>query len=398
MIEERIRGLVAKRRCTLLGVGPMSKNCVDATIELANETDTYLMLIASRRQIDSEHFGGGYVNGWTTEQFAKYVTINDKKGKIILCRDHGGPWQSDHEKKANMSLKLAMESAKISYKADILAGFEVIHIDPSIDIHGKASLNDILDRVFELYEYCHSVGRQHQRKLAYEIGTEEQTGSTDSIDTLDYAISKITEFCTRNRIPKPSFVVAQTGTRVMETRNYGSLESPFRIADELPPEIQIPRIVDLCRRHNIFLKQHNTDYLSTDTLKWHPKLGIHSANVAPEFGVAETHAIVELLKRKPCSDLLEHFYELAYSSEKWQKWLIPDSRATKEDKALMAGHYVFADQRFIELKGVMQQRLGSTVNVDEFLKHRVKASIFRYVDAFNLIEKSTTKDTHTAPS
>ena len=97
MIKKKLDNYRQKKRCTLLGVGPMSKNCVDATIELANESDAPLMLIASRRQIDAEAFGGGYVNNWTTEEYAQYVIENDKKGKVILARDHGGPWQNPVE-------------------------------------------------------------------------------------------------------------------------------------------------------------------------------------------------------------------------------------------------------------------------------------------------------------
>ena len=48
------------------------------------------MMIASRRQIDSEEFGGGYVNNWSTKSFADYVKKKDKKNFIILSRDHGG--------------------------------------------------------------------------------------------------------------------------------------------------------------------------------------------------------------------------------------------------------------------------------------------------------------------
>ena len=65
--------LFREKKTTLLAVGPMSKNCVDATIELSNRYNTPIMLIASRRQIDSKDFGGGYVNNWTTETFSSYV-------------------------------------------------------------------------------------------------------------------------------------------------------------------------------------------------------------------------------------------------------------------------------------------------------------------------------------
>lgn len=84
MIHQRLKSFIEKRRCTLLGVGPMSVNCVDATIELANEHEVPILMIASRRQIDSLDFGGGYVNNWTTEDFARYVTDKDKKGKNTL--------------------------------------------------------------------------------------------------------------------------------------------------------------------------------------------------------------------------------------------------------------------------------------------------------------------------
>ena len=41
-------------------------------------------------------------------------------------------------------------------------------------------------------------------------------------------------------------------------------------------------------KYGIYIKQHNTDYLSNDTLKWLPRLGIHAVNVAPEFGFIES--------------------------------------------------------------------------------------------------------------
>ena len=71
------------KKCTLLGVGPMSKNITESAIEIANDFNIPLMLIASRRQIDSEEFGGGYVNNWTTKEFAKFVRNKDKKKKNI---------------------------------------------------------------------------------------------------------------------------------------------------------------------------------------------------------------------------------------------------------------------------------------------------------------------------
>ena len=67
---EKLIDFGLKKKCTLLGIGPMSKNCIDVTIELANKYNVPIMLIASRRQIESNELGGGYVNNWTTEEFS----------------------------------------------------------------------------------------------------------------------------------------------------------------------------------------------------------------------------------------------------------------------------------------------------------------------------------------
>ena len=62
-------------------IGPMSKNVVDAVIEF----DGNIGFIPSRRQVD---YNGGYVNNWTTGEFATYVD-----GRAVLQRDHGGAGQ-----------------------------------------------------------------------------------------------------------------------------------------------------------------------------------------------------------------------------------------------------------------------------------------------------------------
>ena len=386
MIQQRLKKFLDKRRCTLLGVGPMSVNCVDATIELANDYEIPILMIASRRQIDSERFGGGYVNNWTTQDYADYVTLKDKKGKILLARDHGGPWQNYKEIDDNLGLRRAMDSAKASYTSDIKAGFQVLHIDPSVDIHGKPDVDEVLDRVFDLYEHCWAEAQKLGREVIFEVGTEEQSGSTNTQKELDYTLREIKKFCAKNKIPPPAFVVIQCGTRVMEMRNVGSFDSPTRVANEIPAEIQLPKMIEICNRHEIFMKEHNTDYLSDSGLHWHPRLGIHSANVAPEFGVAESKALVEILEKNNLFDLSNRFLEIAYESNKWDKWMMKNTDATDRDRSLIAGHYVFASPECIDLKKQAGEILASkNINLEEHLKVQVKKSIFRYLYNFRLV-------------
>jgi tagatose-1,6-bisphosphate aldolase non-catalytic subunit AgaZ/GatZ len=380
-LQQRLDIYRQDKNCTLLCIGPMSKNCIDATVELADQYKTPLMLIASRRQIDSEQFGGGYVENWSTKQFSDYVRSKDLNKNIILARDHGGPWQNEIEKNKNMSLKEAMKSAKNSYRADIDAGFQMLHIDPSVDIHSQPSPDQILERIYELYDFCWTYAKQKSQDIIFEIGTEEQNGSNNSKEELEYTLEKMNKFCKNNKLPFPSFIVIQAGTRVMETKNIGSFDSPIRVVNELPPEIQIPQMINICNKYGIFMKEHNTDYLSTDSLKWQPRLGIHAANIAPEFGVAETRAFIDILKQAGHNDLVDEFLKISYESMKWKKWMMKNTDANDTDRAIIAGHYVFSTNDFIKLKA---QAIKKINNLEILLKKKVKESIFRYMNAFNL--------------
>ena len=386
MIKNILQSFIDKKCCTLLGVGPMSTNCIDTAIEISNIHSIPIMLIASRRQIDSAKFFGGYVNNWSTDDFSKYVLNRDKKGFIYMARDHGGPWQNPIEQEMNLGLRSAMQSAKESYSEDIKSGFQILHIDPSIDIHSKPSQDEILDRVFELYEFCWIEAQKQKRNIAFEIGTEEQSGFTNSFEYFEYNLIKIDEFCRSNKLPKPLFVVAQTGTRVKEDRNIGSFDSPIRVSNEIPAEILVPKILEICKKYGILMKEHNADYLSDQSLNWHPKLGIPAANVAPEFGVAETIAFIKTLEENNLKNLCNEFIEISYSSRKWEKWILKDSKISDKKKAILSGHYVFSKEEFLLIKEKAKFELSKKmINLDMILREAIKKSIYRYLINFNLM-------------
>jgi len=386
MISSFLKNYVKENQCTLLGAGPMSKNSVIASVELSNYYNVPIMLISSRRQIDCKEVGGGYVNNWDTLEYSKFVKSIDSSDNIILARDHGGPWQNSIEVKNNLNETEAMKSAKLSFKNDIDAGFKVIHIDPSIDIHADPGIETILDRVFELYEYCWNYAKKTGKDICFEIGTEEQSGNTNSINQVEYTLSKIYDFCVRNSLDPPTFYVVQTGTKVAELRNIGTFDFPFRVENEVPAEIQIPKMVDICNKYDILLKQHNTDYLSDSSLSWHPKLEIHSANIAPEFGVTESMAFYDILIQNNIRHLADQFLSISYDSLMWEKWLIKDTEASDFDKSIIAGHYIFSQDNFIDLyskaEGIL---LNKGINLERYLVEKVKHSITRYLKCFNLI-------------
>jgi hypothetical protein len=172
----------------------------------------------------------------------------------------------------------------------------------------------------------------------------------------------------------------------METRNVGSFDSPIRVADELPAEIQLPKMIEICNRYGIFMKEHNTDYLSDAALQWHPRLGIHAANVAPEFGVTETRALISILESSSLGKAAERFMQIAYESNKWDKWMIKDTTSTDRDRAVIAGHYVFSKSECIELKEEASEHLRRKgIDLNGYLKQEVKKSILRYLRNFRLV-------------
>jgi hypothetical protein len=278
-----------------------------------------------------------------------------------------------------------MDSAKRSFTSDIKAGFQIIHIDPSIDPYGDPTSDEVLERLFELYEYCWNESLRLGKDVIFEVGTEEQSGATNTQDELEYTLHKIFSFAKKNNIPHPKFVVVQTGTRVVEMRNVGSMDSPVRVTHELPAEIQVPQVINLCRRYGVLIKEHNADYLSDETLRWHPRLGIHAANVAPEFGVTESRALLEILEYQGMHTIAEKFLALSLKSGKWQKWMVANTKATERDKAIIAGHYIFSKPEFVELKKQAEQLLFEKgLDLDLFLKNKIKASIMRYMKNFRL--------------
>jgi tagatose-1,6-bisphosphate aldolase non-catalytic subunit AgaZ/GatZ len=377
------------KKATICAVGPMSKNCVEATIEIANEKKVPIMMIASRRQIDSKDFGGGYVNNWDTRNFSKFVKKKDKNNFITLCRDHGGPWQNDIEIKKKLNISQAMRSAKKSYMADIDSDFKIIHIDTSLSLKGvENDKKKALKRLFELYKFCNDYAKKKNKEIFFEIGTEEQSGTTNTQKELDETLKKTIDFCNKNRLKKPTFVVIQSGTRVMETRNVGTFDIPFRVENEIPAEIQVPKMIEICKKYNIFMKAHNTDYLSSDALSWHPRLGIHAANIAPEFGVTETKKFLEILNIFRLDHLKKDFINLSLRSNKWKKWMIKNSKANNYEKSIIAGHYIFSNPKFLEIKENAAKYLKKKKNLslDKVLKKEIKKSILRYLYNFNLVE------------
>ncbi|SFQ05778.1 tagatose-6-phosphate kinase [Amycolatopsis rubida] len=360
-------------RMPTLGVGPMSKNAVDATVELARDHDTRIMLIPSRRQVESAALGGGYVERWTTDEFAGYVRDQDKDGLLLLCRDHGGPWQHPAERAGNYSEEQAMAASLASFRADIEAGFDLLHIDTCLDLDGSAALERAIARLVKLYGECHETARELGREVRFEIGFEGQ--GVDTNDPAEFR-DQVTEVCSRlaaDRLPAPEFVVAQTGTKVLETENTGALlTAPSAVG------FAVAQLARVCADVGSSLKAHNADYLPAESLRRLMQRGVAAVNVAPEFGVVETRALLELLDELGLAAERDEFLRIAHASGAWRKWLKPGTTTSDHERAVIAGHYVFATGEFRELKDrIAAQAPG--IDLDARLRAAVYAAQLHYL-------------------
>lgn len=380
--EEVLLQNFVQRRVTFLGAGPMSTISVDSVIELANEFKEPIALIPSRRQIESASLGGGYVNSWTTEDFVKYVRNRDKGSFVKLSRDHSGPWQFKelNDEGQPFSHNSAIEEAKESLKTDLSVGFDLIHIDPSKGLKFGRSQAEVEEDIYELLEFCKIKMRL---ECQFEIGADDQSSIPDLVSNAEIGLRRILSTIKDLGLPKPLFFVLQTGTKVMELRNIGSFDSKLPVQGYLPASVQLPEMIKMCMRNNILLKAHNTDYLSDKAIAWHRRFGIHAANVAPEFGVAETRALLKIAAEHNQNKFIETFGNMVLAGNKWEKWMLPNSSASDFDRLQIAGHYHFNESNFIEIRDSLKIEISKKgINMDNFIKAEVKNSVLRYLKGF----------------
>ena len=146
------------------------------------------------------------------------------------------------------------------------------------------------------------------------------------------------------------------------------------------------------------------------SLALHPDIGVTGANVAPEFGLIETCALLEMAALEEESIASgwnppagASGFEKAISAEvkahaPWRKW-VPSGMKKADPETLFAdavtaraivqtcGHYTFYDAKVAESIGKLYVNMGSlwgTGKASEHVISRIKESIRRYVKPFNM--------------
>jgi len=304
-------------------VGPMTKNVVDTILEFSEETDNVIGFIPSRRQVE---WNGGYVNNWTTKQFAEYVN-----GRLPIKRDHSGPGQGYTDDDGFESLK---EDCKY---------LDYIHIDPW---KKYPKYDDGLDWTVKMIEFCYELNPNIQ----YEIGTEQAIREFDA-DELDDFVNDVNKRLPFQIFKKITHLVIQSGTSLKGNVNTGEYDSE-----------RLTEMVDVASKWGLISKEHNGDYIPVELIKEKMSLGLDSINIAPEFGLIETISYIE-------SNIdIDKFWKICYDSKRWVKWVDDsfDPINQKEDLIKICGHYVLSHPDFISIKP----------DIDDVIKQNVKKKLY----------------------
>jgi hypothetical protein len=358
-----------------LHLGPMSRNVIAASVAFSKANAWPICLIASRRQIDAEAFGGGYVDSLTTEMFAKQLRSATDAGHVILARDHGGPYQRAEEE--GLSLDDALDSVEKTYFADISSGFNIIHIDPEkcIKSGDSGGLRMFAELTQELLRRCFGIlDKTGRSDVRFEVGSDEGIGMEFAPDQWAEFLNDIQTFCIAKGRPTPVAIAVPLGTKVKEAENVGGLalnaQDPFWLK-------RVQAMQEIAERFGLKLKLHNADYISVNTLKLYRELGVEQVNVAPELGVVESRALLQFLRENTMKKQADAFLSIAYRSGKWERWLKPDTKASDEDKAIIAGHYIFGCAEYRELLKDIQSHPASE-GLDSFLVNAITGGIHHY--------------------
>jgi len=363
-----------------LHLGPMSKNVITAVSDFAVKKKWPICLIASRRQIDGEFFGGGYVYNLTTENFSKKNILDINKEYIIFARDHGGPYQGKDED--NLSEQEAIRRSLKSFEIDVVNGLKIIHIDPQkcIKKFDEKSLDKFIDLTKLLLKSCYDMlDKYNINDVDFEVGSDEGICMQFSSDDWKYFLGEIFNFNQNLDRKDPISLACPLGTKVQEIENTGSLFLDNKNTTWLN---YIERMVQISKDFKIKLKLHNADYVSNSTIKMYMKLGIEQFNIAPELGAIETLSLVRILKENNLNQELQKFYDLSLKSKKWERWLKDNSVSTNNDKSIISGHYIFATNEFISLRKQIDMKLEH-INLDKKLKLAITNKLNSYYEAIS---------------
>ena len=380
---------------TIFAACPNSPAVIRASLRAAKRNNAPIYFAATLNQVDCD---GGYT-GMTQEAFVRTVRFETERvnftGPVIIAIDHGGPWLKDKQRTEKWSTEDAMNGVKKSFEAAVLAGYDLIHVDPTVDINvPKGEIIDIHLVAARTVELIDHIERFRKEKgiapISYEVGTEEVHGGLADETTFDTFIHDLKLGLVGKGLSDvwPCFIVGKVGTD-LDTAIFDG-----EVARRLTAKV---------RPLGSYIKGHYTDDVANPGE--YPLCGMGAANVGPEFTMGEYRALCELeqIEKKfeaegkvaVLSNMRDTLVAEVHDSHRWEKWL-HENELGKDLTELTPGRqdwivatccrYIWQQPRTLAARGFLYDNLGRLgIDAEEIVLGRIERDMDKYFRAFNLI-------------
>ncbi len=396
-ILEKIRA-AAKRtgeHITVLAACPNSESVIKASLRAASRANAPIKFAATLNQVDID---GGYTKmtqGEFVEKTRQEAIAIAYDGPIIFALDHGGPWLKDIQTLEKWDLEKCMAALKLSLEESVKAGYDLLHIDPTVDITLEKGtiipIEMVAERTVELISHTEQFRRRNKYpKISYEVGTEEVHGGLADLTTFRKFLDLLHRGLADNNLKDiwPCFVVGKVGTDLHTT-----LFDPA-VAKQL---------TDIVIEYGSVIKGHYTDNATNP--EEYPNAGMGAANVGPEFTEAEYAGLMRLVAIEDRlidenrvavpSRFKDTLTRAVIDSGRWKKWLLPDEEGKAFDQlkpdrrewlTQTGCRYIWAEDSVYAARRKLYDNCSAHgVRAEEVVLLAIERSMDKYFNAFNLI-------------
>jgi D-tagatose-1,6-bisphosphate aldolase subunit GatZ/KbaZ len=377
---------------TIFAACPNSIAVIRAALKSAKRNNAPIKFAATLNQVDTD---GGYTK-MTQKEFVNTIReearILNLKVPVIVAIDHGGPWLKDIHTREKWSYADTMNWVKKSFEASVEAGYDLIHVDPTIDItlpkNEFLSIQTVVKRTLELIEHTENFRRKNGfPRISYEVGTEEVHGGLADLNVFRTFLENLKNGLKERGLQDiwPCFVVGKVGTD-LHTSTFD------------PETAKV--LTEIASQYGSVIKGHYSDNVSNP--EDYPKSGMGGANVGPEFTECEYEGLMELMELEETLDvprlstIKQVLWKAVIDSGRWNKWLQPGESDTdfykndplRQTWLIKTGcRYIWENPEVIASRTLLCKNLEAKgINVQEILLSTIERAMDKYYSKFNLID------------
>ena len=383
-------------KTTIFASCPNSEAVLQASLRAAKRANATIEIVATLNQVDVD---GGYT-GWTQEILVSKIREESKKinfeGTIIVAVDHGGPWLKDIQAIEKWPFDKCMDWIKNSFEKSVEAGYDLIHVDPTVDITlppGEIiSIDVVADRTLELIKHTEDFRQKNNYpKISYEVGTEEVHGGLADMIVFRRFLNLLKEGLKKEGLEDvwPCFIVGKVGTDLHTTLFDKNVAS---------------NLIKEASNFGSFIKSHYTDFVENP--EDYPLTGMGGANLGPEFTEMEYLELkklerieIEMYEKDEISypsKFIDTITNAVIKSNRWQKWLLEDEKGKdfedlgeeRKEWLIKTGcRYVWTDTKVLVSRQRLYENLSKKgIATKDAVLLNIEKSIDKYFNAFNLID------------